>query len=384
MRNSQEKNTERAFKMENTNKSMQKLKNEKLIELSTEDIKRIQACILDMMKELDEIFQKNNIEYYLGGGSALGSIRHKGFIPWDDDLDIGMPRADYDLLMANAKEWLEVTRADGVKGRRETNTMPQWAGSCWYYIGYLLKDDGKMLDLTDPNVQKMVNSWLPVDLYIGGAEHAVLHLLYSRFWHKVLYDCGIVTSKEPFYKLFNQGMILGEDGVKMSKSRGNVINPDDIVAVSPDTGGVQRTRHFAKSIGCSLAIIDKRRDKHNEAIASHVIGEVKDKICVMFDDMIDTAGTICEASKLLKREGAKDVYVCAVHPVFSGPAIERLANAPIKECIVTNTIPLDMEKMPSNIRQLSVAPLLGAAIARIHDDESVSSLFGFEKEMQVQ
>lgn len=131
--------------------------------------------------------------------------------------------------LANAKEWLEVTRADGVKGRRETNTMPQWAGSCWYYIGYLLKDDGKMLDLTDPNVQKMVNSWLPVDLYIGGAEHAVLHLLYSRFWHKVLYDCGIVTSKEPFYKLFNQGMILGEDGVKMSKSRGNVINPDDIV-----------------------------------------------------------------------------------------------------------------------------------------------------------
>ena len=86
-----------------------------------------------------------------------------------------------------------------------------------------------MLDLTDPNVQKMVNSWLPVDLYIGGAEHAVLHLLYARFWHKVLYDCGIVTSKEPFYKLFNQGMILGEDGVKMSKSRGNVINPDDIV-----------------------------------------------------------------------------------------------------------------------------------------------------------
>lgn len=162
------------------------------------------------------------------------------------------------------------------------------------------------------------------------------------------------------------------------------MNPDDMVAVSPDTGGVQRTRHFAKSIGCPLAIIDKRRDKHNEAIASHVIGDVKDKLCVMFDDIIDTAGTICEAAKLLKREGAKDVYVCAVHPVFSGPAIERLTNAPIKECIVTNTIPLDMDKMPEKIKQLSVAPLLGTAIARIHDDESVSSLFGFEKEMQVQ
>ena len=162
------------------------------------------------------------------------------------------------------------------------------------------------------------------------------------------------------------------------------INPNDMVAVSPDTGGVQRTRHFAKAIGCSLAIIDKRRDKHNEAIASHVIGEVKDKVCVMFDDIIDTAGTICEASKLLKREGAKDVYVCAAHPVFSGPAIERLANAPIKQCVVTNTIPLDMENMPPNIVQLSIAPLLGQAISRIHDDESVSSLFGFEKEMDVQ
>ena len=99
--------------------------------------------------------------------------------------------------------------------------------------------------------------------------------------------------------------------------------------------------------------------------------------------MIDTAGTITEASKLLIKEGAKEVYVCAVHPVFSGPALERLANAPIKECVVTNTIPLDLSKMPANVKQLSVAPLLGQAISRIHDDESVSSLFGFEKEMTV-
>lgn len=131
--------------------------------------------------------------------------------------------------LANAKEWLEVTRSDGVKGHRETNTMPQWAGSCWYYIGYLLKENGKYLALSDPAVQEKINKWLPVDLYIGGAEHAVLHLLYSRFWHKVLYDCGIVKTKEPYHKLFNQGMILGENGVKMSKSLGNVINPDSIV-----------------------------------------------------------------------------------------------------------------------------------------------------------
>jgi len=131
--------------------------------------------------------------------------------------------------LANAKEWLQVTREDGVKGLRETNTMPQWAGSCWYYIAYLLKSEDGYADLTDEKVQQMINHWLPVDLYIGGAEHAVLHLLYARFWHKVLYDCGIVKTKEPFQKLFNQGMILGEDGTKMSKSRGNVVNPDDIV-----------------------------------------------------------------------------------------------------------------------------------------------------------
>ena len=131
--------------------------------------------------------------------------------------------------LANAHEWLEVVRSDGVKGRRETNTMPQWAGSCWYYIGYLLKDGDDFLPLSDKEVQKEVNKWLPVDLYIGGTEHAVLHLLYARFWHKVLYDCGVVDSKEPFHKLFNQGMILGVDGEKMSKSRGNVINPDDVV-----------------------------------------------------------------------------------------------------------------------------------------------------------
>lgn len=161
------------------------------------------------------------------------------------------------------------------------------------------------------------------------------------------------------------------------------IDSDDMVAVSPDTGGVPRTRYFAKELDCSLAIIDKRRDKHNEAICSHVIGDVAGKVCVMFDDMIDTAGTICEASKLLISKGAKEVYVCAAHAVFSGPAIQRLADSPIKEVIITNTIPQDMSKMPAKIKLLSVAPLLGEAISRIHDDESVSSLFGFEKECKV-
>ena len=157
------------------------------------------------------------------------------------------------------------------------------------------------------------------------------------------------------------------------------IPSDKLIAVSPDTGGVARTRHFAKELDCPLAIVDKRRTKHNEAKADHVIGEVEGKICVMFDDLIDTAGTITEAAKLLVKEGAEKVYVCAAHGVFSGPAFQRLEESPIEEVIVTNTIPLNEANVPSKIKQLSVANLLGEAISRIHDDESVSSLFGFEK-----
>lgn len=126
--------------------------------------------------------------------------------------------------LAHCTDWLSF-EIDGVKGTRETNTMPQWAGSCWYYIRYIDPKNDKAIG--DP---KLLEHWLPVDLYVGGAEHAVLHLLYARFWHKVLYDCGVVKSKEPFQKLFHQGMILGSNGEKMSKSRGNVINPDEIVA----------------------------------------------------------------------------------------------------------------------------------------------------------
>ena len=121
-------------------------------------------------------------------------------------------------------EWLYPV-IDDVKYKRETNTMPQWAGSCWYYLRYL--DPKNNLAAVDPEIEK---AWMPIDLYVGGAEHAVLHLLYSRFWHKVLYDRGVVSTLEPFQKLVNQGMILGENNEKMSKSRGNVINPDDVVS----------------------------------------------------------------------------------------------------------------------------------------------------------
>ena len=134
------------------------------------------------------------------------------------------PSGDGESPLAHCTDWLNV-EIDGVKGKRETNTMPQWAGSCWYYMRYLDPHNDKAL--AD---KKLLDHWLPVDLYVGGAEHAVLHLLYSRFWHMVLYDCGVVSSPEPFQKLFHQGMILGENGVKMSKSLGNVVNPDDLIA----------------------------------------------------------------------------------------------------------------------------------------------------------
>ncbi|MCV3320606.1 leucine--tRNA ligase [Pediococcus ethanolidurans] len=126
--------------------------------------------------------------------------------------------------LANLKDWVNVVDENGRKGRRETNTMPQWAGSSWYYLRYIDPHNSKQIADQD-----LLKEWLPVDLYIGGAEHAVLHLLYARFWHKVLYDLGVVPTKEPFQKLVNQGMILGDNHEKMSKSKGNVINPDDIV-----------------------------------------------------------------------------------------------------------------------------------------------------------
>jgi leucyl-tRNA synthetase len=162
-------------------------------------------------------------------------------IHWEDGTMTPVPEEELPLMLpktkevkpsgtgesplANIEEWVNVVDPKtGKKGRRETNTMPQWAGSCWYFLRYIDPHNPKAL--ADPEKLK---EWLPVDIYIGGAEHAVLHLLYARFWHKFLYDIGVVPTKEPFQKLYNQGMILGENNEKMSKSRGNVVNPDEIV-----------------------------------------------------------------------------------------------------------------------------------------------------------
>jgi len=164
----------------------------------------------------------------------------------ETDLPVELPEVeDYkpsksgDPPLSNAGDWLTVD-IDGKSGIRETNTMPQWAGSCWYFLRFVdpQNDD-------EPWNKDKESYWMPVDLYIGGQEHAVLHLLYARFWHHVLYDLGHVSTKEPFKKLVNQGMILGEDGAKMSKSRGNVINPDEII----DKYGADSLRLFYMFLG---------------------------------------------------------------------------------------------------------------------------------------
>lgn len=151
---------------------------------------------------------------------------------------------------------------------------------------------------------------------------------------------------------------------------------EDIVVVSPDVGGVARARAFAKKLNdAPLAIIDKRRQAHNVAEVMNVIGDVRGKTAVLVDDMIDTAGTISEGARLLKKEGARQVYACATHAVFSPPAVERLSGGPFEEVIVTNTIPMTDAKQFPQLRVLSVANLLGEAIWRIHEESSVSSMF---------
>jgi ribose-phosphate pyrophosphokinase len=153
-------------------------------------------------------------------------------------------------------------------------------------------------------------------------------------------------------------------------------NTADLIIVSPDTGGVVRARAFAKRLGATLAIVDKRRDTPNESQVMNVIGDVKDKRALILDDMIDTAGTVAQAADAIKNEGAIDVSVCCTHPVLSGPAIDRIKSSIIKEVIVTDTIPLhEKAKSCEKIKILSIAGVLSEAIKRIYYNESVSSLF---------
>jgi len=221
-------------------------------------------------------------------------------IHWEDGTMTTVPDSELPLLLpetdnikpsgtgesplANIEEWLNVVDPEtGKKGKRETNTMPQWAGSCWYYLRYIDPHNDEMF--ADPEKLKY---WLPVDVYIGGAEHAVLHLLYARFWHKVLYDLGLVPTREPFQKLFNQGMILaeGKDGrpEKMSKSKGNVVNPDDII-VSHGADTLRVYEMFMGPLDASIAwsengLDGSRRflDRVYRLFVDEETGKVNDKV----------------------------------------------------------------------------------------------------------
>ena len=221
-------------------------------------------------------------------------------IHWEDGTMTTVPDSELPLLLpetdnikpsgtgesplANIEEWLNVVDPEtGKKGKRETNTMPQWAGSCWYYLRYIDPHNDEMF--ADPEKLKY---WLPVDVYIGGAEHAVLHLLYARFWHKVLYDLDLVPSREPFQKLFNQGMILaeGKDGrpEKMSKSKGNVVNPDDII-VSHGADTLRVYEMFMGPLDASIAwsengLDGSRRflDRVYRLFVDEETGKVNDKV----------------------------------------------------------------------------------------------------------
>ena len=219
------------------------------------------------------------------------------------DVEKYEPSGTGESPLSNIKNWVEVKDVnDNIIGLRETNTMPQWAGSCWYYLRYL--DPSNDEKAWDSEKEKY---WMPVDLYIGGAEHAVLHLLYSRFWHHVLFDLGLVSTKEPFKKLFNQGMILGQDGSKMSKSKGNVINPDETVetygsdsmriyemfmgpldkAKPWSTTGLQGCSRFIKKLWSVLVddegvlssnVIEKKDDKETLQALNMMIKKISDNL----------------------------------------------------------------------------------------------------------
>lgn len=152
-------------------------------------------------------------------------------------------------------------------------------------------------------------------------------------------------------------------------------NIDDLVIVSPDHGSVTRARNMAEKLDCPIAIVDKRRPEPNKSEIMNIIGDIDGKNCILLDDMIDTAGTICNAANALRKLGAKDIYAAATHAVLSGPAVERLKNANLKEIILLDTMPIPKEKILSNMNILSVAPLFAEAITRIYKNGSVSTLF---------
>ncbi len=263
-----------------------------------------------------------------------------------------LPSGTGESPLANVTEWLEIwfdvqtgayvpaTQAKPagdawVRGRRETNTMPQWAGSCWYYLRYL--DPRNATAIASPEALKY---WGVPDLYVGGAEHAVLHLLYARFWHKVLFDLGVVPQAEPFKKLFHQGIILGEDGVKMSKSRGNVVNPDDIISAY----GTDSLRLYLMFLG-PLEAMKPWNTKGIEGVhrfLKKVWRECLDAEGAVSPRIVDTGVLSPEADKVLQetiRKVGEDTENLRFNTAISQMMI--LGNALQKEPVLPRNVMLD-------------------------------------------
>lgn len=256
-----------------------------------------------------------------------------------EDLPVELPRISNikpsgtgESPLANIEEWVNV-EINGVKYRRETNTMPQSAGSSWYYLAYILADgENEFINIDSEEAKKRFEKWMPVDLYVGGQEHAVGHLLYARFWNYVLYDLGITSVKEPFKQLFNQGMILGPDGRKMSKSWGNVINPDDIVS----THGADSLRLYEMFMGPLDASLPWSEDGLDSAlkwihrayrmVVSAELTDVNEtKLDFIYNDVVKNVTEMIESLKFNTAVSQLMVFVNAVYkhegPVYR-PYIE--------------------------------------------------------------
>lgn len=240
----------------------------------------------------DWIFSRQR---YWGEPIPLVHCKHCGIVPLDEkDLPLTLPEVESytptgtgESPLAAIDDWVNTTCPKcGGKAKRETNTMPQWAGSCWYYLRYLDPQNSEIL--VD---KEKLNYWGPVDLYVGGAEHAVLHLLYARFWHKVLMDCDVLDFPEPFIKLRNQGMILGENGEKMSKSRGNVINPDDVIREH----GADTLRMYEMFMGPLMA------DKPWNTSSIFGVRRFIEKVWRLFDKVDDSTIPAEEIEKLVHK-----------------------------------------------------------------------------------
>ncbi|ATZ21730.1 leucine--tRNA ligase [Mesoplasma tabanidae] len=256
-----------------------------------------------------------------------------------EDLPVKLPRITNikpsgtgESPLANVEKWVNV-EINGVKYRRETNTMPQSAGSSWYYLAYILADgENEFINIDSEEAKKRFEKWMPVDLYVGGQEHAVGHLLYARFWNYVLFDLGITSVKEPFKQLFNQGMILGPDGRKMSKSWGNVINPDDIVS----THGADSLRLYEMFMGPLDASLPWSEDGLDSAlkwihrayrmVVSIELTDVNDaKLDFVYNDVVKNVSEMIEALKFNTAISQLMIFVNAVYkhegPVYR-PYIE--------------------------------------------------------------